>query len=447
MERFRYTIDTTINHKDHNNLRLIKAPIYTFRQQGCLEVRNFGTVQPYDQVLRTEVSGRESILTIGEGDTMFTQRLMKGVLGAGLGLFSGLAMAHPGHIDAQDARVQALVLSIQEAGEKIDYSKTTGQGALKFKVLRTSQDLPKDVKDEHLKAAHGGFAVDRREGHGEIYFSLPNFGILRISADLKSIEAIPTNHPVKSNNMHNTTIWYDKDDQAYLTFPGNGSASVYTTDLQGNLLNVLSTPTADVKFGKKKVTKYFAGGGNFVPTDVEYVNDQFYVATGYSALDFVLQADVKLKKNDFGTAWNGDAFGGKGDGVGQFGTGHGITLAPDGNSITVADRPRSEIDRFTFKGDYLSTLSLPKGCLPCDVDYVNDLTVVGCLKGPDKDKGAPIYIVKDEVVISTIMIKEDLGLSKFTHIHNAVMIDYKGTYYVIAQAWNPGDFAILEQVK
>jgi hypothetical protein len=32
------------------------------------------------------------------------------------------------------------------------------------------------------------------------------------------------------------------------------------------------------------------------------------------------------------------------------------------------------------------------------------------------------------------------------HIHNAVLRRIGKKYYVIAQAWNPGDFAILEQV-
>ena len=67
------------------------------------------------------------ILTLREGDTMYTSKLMKVALGAGLGLFSGLAMAHPGHIEGQDARVQSLIMSLQEA-ETLDLSKTTGQG-------------------------------------------------------------------------------------------------------------------------------------------------------------------------------------------------------------------------------------------------------------------------------------------------------------------------------
>ncbi len=36
--------------------------------------------------------------------------------------------------------------------------------------------------------------------------------------------------------------------------------------------------------------------------------------------------------------------------------------------------------------------------------------------------------------------------SYFKHVHNAVLRQWNGRLYVIAQAWNPGDFAVLEQV-
>jgi hypothetical protein len=45
------------------------------------------------------------------------------------------------------------------------------------------------------------------------------------------------------------------------------------------------------------------------------------------------------------------------------------------------------------------------------------------------------------------MPKEDLGLTNFKHVHNAVFREYGNKLYIIAQAWNPGDFAILEQVS
>ena len=39
--------------------------------------------------------------------------------------------------------------------------------------------------------------------------------------------------------------------------------------------------------------------------------------------------------------------------------------------------------------------------------------MVPALEGPDKTKGAPIYILENEKLVSTIMIKEDLGLPNF----------------------------------
>jgi hypothetical protein len=44
------------------------------------------------------------------------------------------------------------------------------------------------------------------------------------------------------------------------------------------------------------------------------------------------------------------------------------------------------------------------------------------------------------------MAREDLGLEKFQHIHNAVLRQHGNKFYIIVQAWNPGDFAIVEQV-
>ena len=72
--------------------------------------------------------------------------------------------------------------------------------------------------------------------------------------------------------------------------------------------------------------------------------------------------------------------------------------------------------------------------------------IVDCLHGPDRSKGAPIYILDGDKIISTIMPKEELKLEKFQHIHNAVLHQVGKKFYIIVQSWNPGDFAILEQV-
>lgn len=325
-----------------------------------------------------------------------------------------------------------------------DSHATSGQGKYKFKVAYKGSHLPQEAQAV-LEKAHGGFAVDRRDGRGEVYFALPGAGIIQLSGDLAKSRMLSTDPAMKPHNMHNATIWYGSDGDAHLSFPGNGTASVYTTDLAGKLEHTLTTPDGSRDLGHPAATQYFYGRGNFVPTDVEQLGSLLYVATGYSNLDFVVTAKIE-STNPFRVSWYDLAFGGKGPGAGQFGTGHGITVPMGTNRVDIADRPNAEIDRFTRHGQYLSTLKLPMGSYPCDVDYLGNLGIVGALHGPDRPKGAPIYILENDELVSTIMPKADLGLENFQHVHNAVLHRANGKLYVIAQAWNPGDFAILEQV-
>ena len=320
----------------------------------------------------------------------------------------------------------------------------SGQGEMKFRVLYTSERLPPEAR-KVLVNAHGGFAVDRRAGKEQTYFALPGAGILQVSSDLKTISLVDTPDEMRNLNLHDTTIWYDADGSPYLTFPANDAGKVFTTTLDGKLVNALDAPTAAVEFEHPEIRDYFLGGGNFAPTAVEFLNGLYYVTTGYCNLDYVLTARIN-RENRFEAAWNDLAFGGKGEGVGQFGTAHGITVPPGKTRLDIADRPHSRLDRFTRYGHYLSSLKMPSGSLPCDINYLDQhYSVVPALDGPDKKKGAPIYILKDERLISTIMPKEDLGLENFVHIHNAALRSINGRFYILAQAWNPGDFAILEQ--
>jgi hypothetical protein len=320
----------------------------------------------------------------------------------------------------------------------------SGQGKMKFRLLYSSDLLPEEAR-KVLASAHGGFAVDRRPGRGEVYFALPGAGILQISADLKSVRMIETPDVMKKVNLHDTTFWQTPDGTPYLVFPANDAGKVFTTTLDGKLVHTLSAPTADDDFDQPAVNDYFMGKGNFAPTDVEELDGLYYITTGYSNLDFVLTARI-LRMNPFEAVWNDLAFGGKGEGPGQFGTAHGITVPPGKKRLDISDRPHSRIERFTRYGHYRSTLEMPRGSLPCDIDYLDHYAVVASLDGPDPSKGAPIYILEDDKLISTIMPKEDLGLQNFKHNHNAVLQRIGNKYYIIVQAWNPGDFAILEQV-
>lgn len=323
--------------------------------------------------------------------------------------------------------------------------KTSGTGGLKFRTLYTSSHLPQEAQAV-LEKAHGGFAIDRRPGKGETYFALPGAGIVQISADLKSTKMIPTPAELKDTNAHNTHLWTGADGTPYLSFPGNQAGKIFTTTLDGKLVNVLDTPDGSQDLGAPLATDYFRSARAFIPTDVEFLDGLLYITTGYSKLDYVLTAKVDGSGR---ASWHDLAFGGKGTEPGQFGTGHGITIKPGTKRIDVADRANSEIDRFTRFGFYLGTLNMPAGSLPCDIDFEGDWSVVGALRGPDhtEERGAPIYLLKDDKLVSTVMAKKDLGLELFTHIHNAAMREIDGKLYIIAQAWNPGDFAIFEQVK
>lgn len=321
----------------------------------------------------------------------------------------------------------------------------SGQGKYKFKVLYKSDHLPAEAQAV-LTKAHGGFAVDRRDGKGETYFALPGAGIIQISSDMKSTRMLATDSAMKDPNMHNTAIWYDKSGKPFLSFPGARIGKVFTTDLAGKLLHSFGGPDGTEDLGHPNANDYFIGRGNFVPTDLAQLNGLFYIATGYSNLDYVLTAKI-LSTDPFKTAWYDLAFGGKGDGVGELGTGHGITVPGGTTRIDVADRPNSEIERYTRHGQYISTLPMPLGSYPCDVDYMGKYGLVGALHGPDRSQGAPIYLLENDKLVSTIMCKTDLGLENFQHIHNAVIREVDEKLYIIAQAWNPGDFAILEQVN
>ncbi|HEY5908150.1 MAG TPA: hypothetical protein VIZ31_08895 [Vicinamibacteria bacterium] len=320
----------------------------------------------------------------------------------------------------------------------------SGQGALRFKVLATSALFPEEAR-RALLSAHGGFAVDHREGRGETYFFLPGAGILRLSADFKQVTLVPTPPEIKGTNQHNTKIWYAADGTAYLSFPANDKGFVFTTTLTGELVHTLGRPTGEEDLGLPGVRDYFAGGGAFAPTDVDYLDGLLYVTTGYSPLDAVITARVTSAR-PLQIAWHDLAFAGRGTGPGQLSTGHGLTVPRGTKRIDVADRGNAEIERYTRHGQYLSTLTLPAGSMPCDIDYLGRYAAVPALDGPDKSRGAPIYILEDDRLASTLWPAEDLGLAGFKHIHNAVLRQVGGKLYVIAQTWNPGDFAVLEQV-
>jgi hypothetical protein len=211
-------------------------------------------------------------------------------------------------------------------------SGVSGEGKMKFKVLYTSQHLPTEAVNV-LKAAHGGFAIDRRTGKGETYFALPGAGIIQISADLKKTRMLETAEDVKKTNLHNSLIWYATDGTPYLTFPANSANQVFTTTLDGKLVHTLNTPTSQDDFDQPAVNSYFKGRGSFIPTDVEQLDGLFYITTGYSNLTTFLQRELlaPTRSRSRGTIWLLAA-----KERCEFGTAHGITIPPGTGRLEIA---------------------------------------------------------------------------------------------------------------
>ncbi len=358
------------------------------------------------------------------------------------GLWAMPAMAHPNH---GEPSAYATLLRVAQNANDISPDKVSGDGEFKFRVFQTNAILP-DEAQAHLVKAHGGFAVDRRDGKGEVYFALPNVGIIRVASDLSSTTLVPTPEQMIPLALHNTTIWHGGGVDGYLTFPDVSGNGIFTTDLNGEFKNAILPPGTDADFGPEPVRKYFQEGGKFVPTDTEHHDGTIYAVTGYSPLDYVLTAKVE-GEGAFDTSWTDLAWGGKGDEPGQFQTAHGITNTPDGNGVAIANRADDKIDYFDYEGKLDRSVHLPEGSRPCDVDFAGGYAVVACLNSPEEGKGAPAYIMKGDEIVSTIWPREDLGLGNFAHIHNAVLVETNDRFYLVLQAWNPGDFAILEQVK
>ena len=328
--------------------------------------------------------------------------------------------------------------------ETPDMTLTSGQGALKFKVLYTRDHFPVEVVAA-IDKAHGGFDVDRRNGKGETYFALPEVGIIQISADLKTTRLIETPTALKKANAHYTTVWSTSEGTPYLSFPANDVGKIFTTTLDGKLVHTLEAPDAMTDFKHQAVNTYFSEGGAFVPTGVTHVDGMLYVTTGYSPLDYILGAKL-TSLEPLEASWYPLVFGGKGDEPGQFGTGHHITVPYGTNRLDASDRANAEIERYSPDGTYLETLPLIKGSFPCSIDYEAGYAVVASLYGPNKAKGAPLYILEGNNLVSTVMLKQELGVETFQHLHGAVIRKIDGKFYIIAQSWNPGDIVILEQV-
>ncbi|MCX6047422.1 MAG: hypothetical protein NT075_20140 [Chloroflexi bacterium] len=312
--------------------------------------------------------------------------------------------------------------------------KQSGQAPFVFAHCEDLHSLPAKALTVEEKL-HGGFAVDKRPGYGQVYYGMPGCGLLRISADLTTQDLIELPPDLTSVNFHSTKIG-EFDGKMRLFLAANSEAKVVVASLDGDIDFILPRPEFD---------EYQNAETPFRPTDTVLNGNQLIVADGYGA-NYISTADLSTRQ------WQ-STFGGKTENseeLGKFGTAHGMNRTPAGNQLAIADRPHSRFELTSFDGHFSGSYPIPAGSRPCGIDFIQRdnrwYAVVGSLDDPIKGRPAPIYIL-DAVtyeVLSTIRPKEDLGIERADHLHNVVWHEHNGKLFLVCQSWNPGYYFALE---
>ena len=315
--------------------------------------------------------------------------------------------------------------------------KTSGQGQFVFAHREELSNLPTSAREFEVDL-HGAFAIDDREGYGQIYYGMPGCGIMRVDADLQRQEIISLPDELAPLNFHGAKI-DDFDGSRRLVLPANNDEMVVVLTLDGEVDFTLPRPIFDEYQSEQSVYK---------PTDTVLVGDQLFIADGYGS-NYISSADINTRQ------WTG-IFGGKTEDPeedGKFATAHGINLNPTHNHLDIADRPSSRIQAHGGDGRFLASHKLPSGSFPCGISYLEYrqrwYAVIGCLRDdPNELRPAPIYILDAQSyeLISTIRPKEDFGIELAQHLHNVALHLHDGQLYLVCQAWNPGHYFVLQKV-
>ena len=311
----------------------------------------------------------------------------------------------------------------------------SGQEPFEFIYREDLRSLP-DAALAHEVKLHGGFAVDKRPGHGEVYYGMPGAGVMRISADMTTQEIIEVSADLVDVNFHSAKIG-EFDGEPRLFLPANGDEMVAVLTLDGETEFILPTPEFE-QYADSSEAPYR-------PTDTVPDGDSLLIADGYGA-NYITTAHLASR------GWT-SIFGGKSDDptqLGKYGTAHGMNRTPGGGHLAIADRPHSRIEVVTFDGQGSKSYGLPDGSRPCGIDFVewdgHWYAAIGSLDDPQAGRPAPIYILDGESyeVLSTIRPKEDLGIELADHMHNVTWNVHDGRLHLVCQAWNPGYYFVLE---
>ena len=108
---------------------------------------------------------------------------------------------------------------------------TSGQSPFAFAHREDLHALPDSAVSCEV-ALHGGFAVDREEAAGHIYYGMPGCGLMRINPDLNTQDVIELPSDLKPINFHSTKFC-TFDGKRRLVMPANGDEIVVVLSLDG----------------------------------------------------------------------------------------------------------------------------------------------------------------------------------------------------------------------
>ncbi|MBI1372167.1 MAG: hypothetical protein GC159_05325 [Phycisphaera sp.] len=337
------------------------------------------------------------------------------------------------------AEVTHIAVVAQADAKAGDAKPTTGQGAM---IFSWDQGLTAAFPDDAKKfepGMHGGFNEDPETGI--VYTGIPGYGLCQISADLKTWKLLGDDPRLKGN-IHGL-VFFVHNGKKYIAVAQQGDQRVLVVDLDGKVLQQINKP-AGGEFNFEPANAYYKGAKSpFNCTDVTYLDGRLYVVTGYSPGDFVLTATEK----DGQWAWGPIAWGGKGDGPGQFKTAHGV-FAHEG-FIYVANREAHKVVKFTKDGELVEEIKdIPPGSRVCNIAYLADHFFFCPLAKIGNQKSAPIYAHTGEKLVSTI-IPGDLGIPVLNNIHDAwphyvTQADGSKELYILIHGWNKGKYAVLK---
>ena len=170
--------------------------------------------------------------------------------------------------------------------------KLSGQAPFAFAHRADLSHLP-DAAREYEVHLHGGFAVDARDGFGQIYYGMPGCGLMRIEADLSRQEILKLPDELQPLNFHSTKLG-QFDGQWRLFMPANSAEQVVVLSLEGKVEFVLPRPVFE-EYQDRTVP--------YAPTDTVLVGKQLFIADGYGS-NYISSADVTTQQ------WTG-IFGGR----------------------------------------------------------------------------------------------------------------------------------------